>query len=531
MKKKFTTFVAFVLALAIAFPAVAFARPMDEVTQRVEEGVVYVPLRQAAEVHGWLVYWDRDSNTVFLMNPMGDMEFYDLYDLVELLDGFIENRVTWIPYEFADLIFSAPSITFTLTEEARDIALDDFDFLIEFILTNTPWESVIYRALGFEFLALAAFYRGMIESMEPITIPLYDEAFLRSIFPIHDGGTARELAANYLFIILDGMAFQLEGIGHLMPRMLDMYTAQYIGLIRGLNEPDVTPEVEAYLMHYVGAMMDPAAIWFYGEVEVNLDEPEPIWPAVPGNVQTEIITDEIAYMRIFSFLADSEYDDAIILPFLQEIVDFEHLIIDIRSNTGGAIYYPIQLLFSRLINEPVEVSGREFFSGGEAAYRLMNAMLALVMEEENVLSAEIIPITDFIAEHDLDLFNADDLERLDYVAFSRTVHDPAEDAVGFNGQIWLLVDGWSMSTSVLFASFATETGFATVVGENTSGVMVSAHMYTALPNTGIIWRTDIGYQTDARGRSLEVYGITPDIRNFEGMDALWTVLTIIAEME
>jgi len=59
--------------------------------------------------------------------------------------------------------------------------------------------------------------------------------------------------------------------------------------------------------------------------------------------------------------------------------------------------------------------------------------------------------------------------------------------------------------------------------------MGSSHIYIALPNTGIIWRIDIGYRTDAMGCSLEVYGIAPQVQNFEGMDALETVLELIAQ--
>jgi len=39
---------------------------------------------------------------------------------------------------------------------------------------------------------------------------------------------------------------------------------------------------------------------------------------------------------------------------------------------------------------------------------------------------------------------------------------------------------------------------------------------------------DIGSFTDDYGRSIEEHGVAPDIRNFPGMDALETVLAIIA---
>jgi len=91
------------------------------------------------------------------------------------------------------------------------------------------------------------------------------------------------------------------------------------------------------------------------------------------------------------------------------------------------------------------------------------------------------------------------------------------------------VDGQSASASVLATGMSLSSGFATVVGENTTGVKGVPMIYTPLPNTGILWRTDVAHVVDASGRSLEIYGLAPDIHNFDGMDALETVLALIAE--
>ena len=244
---------------------------------------------------------------------------------------------------------------------------------------------------------------------------------------------------------------------------------------------------------------------------------------------------EVAFLRINSFLANPLYDDDVILPFLQEVQDFDHLILDVRGNLGGLAMYFNEFILRRLISAPVEIGTREFFSGGDLAFGLMDATLQTMLYMESVVdwsslvSAEIMPIGDFLAEYDMPYFNAGDLARLDYVMLSRMEITPAYDSINFGGKVWLLVDGMSMSASVLAAETMIYTGIATVVGENTSGVMGSAHVYIALPNTGIIWRIDVGYRTDAYGRSLEVYGIAPQIRNFEDMDALETVLALIAQ--
>jgi hypothetical protein len=320
----------------------------------------------------------------------------------------------------------------------------------------------------------------------------------------------------------------LMGIGHLMPRTLDVYTAQYTSFMRNHYENLDNADERAFALLAQGAFIHPSALWFYGEIEVDMDEDSLSFPRLENNVQTAVLVpDEVALLRIHSFYTEPEYDDVYILPFLQEVSGFDHLIIDIRGNGGGLMSYPIRLLLERLINEPMYADEYEFFTGGEAVTALMEAVMKSALLLDSVPYAEILPSVDFIAEREMDLFDENDLERLVYVIVSRSIISPADDAVGFEGQIWLLVDGGSASASALFTMIAMETDLAIVVGENTSHIMGSTHMYIALPNTGIIWRTDLGYRTDAYGRSLEVYGIAPNIRNFEDMDALETVLEII----
>jgi hypothetical protein len=533
MKKKLSAVLAFVLILAIAFPNAAFADPIDDIPHRVEGDVVFVPLRQMAEAYGWTVVWERETGIVYLICPMGMLEYYYLDELVEATGGFIERGVTWIPLFIAINAFATlpmPTVTLELTEEAVAIALEDFDYMVGFVLENTPWDSVIGRMTGLGFEDFVNFYRGLIEERVPLTFTVLDEELLRAQIPYHGGDTPREVAANYLFMLLNFFAGELMGVGHLMPRTLDVYTAQYTGFIRGRHDEETSDEMKAYSELVFGAFSHPSAIWFYGKVEVDLDAEDSPFPQVPGNVFTSILVPgEVAFIRINTFLSDTEYDDAYILPFLQEVSGFDHLIIDIRENGGGLIYYPLELLFARLINESVYIDDYEFFAGGEAALALMEAAMQMVEDMNDVVHAEIVYAGDFITERGMEWFHEGDLERLDYVIVSRSLRHPADDAVGFEGQVWLLVDGFSASTSALFAMIAMETGFATVVGDNTSHIMGSTHMYIALPNTGIVWRTDIGYRTDAYGRSLEVYGIAPDIRNYGFLCALETVLAIIFE--
>jgi hypothetical protein len=546
MKKKALQLTALVLIIVLAMPAVAFAdHPAENLPQRIENGTVFVPMRDAAYAHGAGVGWDEADQSAWITFAAGDTWTFDLGEFLFMTGGFVERGVTWVPVEVVYFIFSdaftipAPLTTFTfaLTEQARDIALADFDYLIDFIVGNTPWDSVITRGLGFGFAEHAALHRGFIESMEPLTLVVADADEIRTVFPIQEGECARSLAANYLFLLLaNSFAPPLMGVGHLGPRTLDIYTAQITGFAREYHKQIRDGEYNYFLSALLDAFAHPSAVWFYGEVEIDLHAEDHPMPAIPDNVAAIILEPgEVAYLRISSFMSDPDYDDLVILPFLQKIKDYNHLIIDLRNNWGGLMSYFPNLIMKRLINEPLEIGDFEFFSGGDAAVALMDALIKTALRQlgdavgySEILYAEVLPAQAFIDGRGKGYFDPDDLAGLDHVVVSRSRMHPDDDAVGFSGRVWLLVDGFSASSSAAAAYMSLDTGFATVVGENTSGIMGSTHMYIALPQTGIIWRADIGYRTDGDGNSLEIYGIAPDIRNLPGMDALETTLTVIA---
>jgi len=549
MKKIRSTVVALLLALIMAVPTVIMASPTPQ-----DAGLI--PIRAFFEDLGGVAQWqgeDRsihisiDGGTVVLF--AGQTTAYVNGVAVLLEDGvsmwqntsFIsENDLMLLLTSFVETL--STSIAFYLTEEARDIVLYDFDYMVNAILENSVWDNVLDRAvlnqMEMDFSTYVLMFKGFIEAMEPIHMTVMDEAALRTQFPIKDGDDARSIAANYLFAVLAlEFAPPFMGIGHLGLRTLDMYTALLTGFLRQYHDETLDSENNLLLQMLIETYTHPSAIWLYGETEVDLNaDVRDAFANIPGNIIAEIIVpDEVAFLRINSFLANPLYDDLVILPFLQEIQDFDHLILDVRSNVGGLAMYFNEFILRRLISQPVEIGTREFFAGGDLAVGLMDATLYSKLNMESVVdwsrlvSAEIVTIDDFLELNNMPYFDAGDLMGLDYVMLSSVEITPAYDSINFGGKIWLLVDGMSMSASVLAAEALIYTGLATVVGENTSGVMGSSHMYIALPNTGIIWRIDIGYRTDAMGRSLEVYGITPDIRNFADMDALETVLALIAE--
>jgi C-terminal processing protease CtpA/Prc len=73
--------------------------------------------------------------------------------------------------------------------------------------------------------------------------------------------------------------------------------------------------------------------------------------------------------------------------------------------------------------------------------------------------------------------------------FINGIHYAPQDSIGFNGKIYLLIDGNVFSSAEAFATFAKSTGFATLVGENTGGDGIGIDpAICALPNSGYTFR-------------------------------------------
>lgn len=427
-----------------------------------------------------------------------------------------------------------------LTPAAQEIVLADFDYLAELILTNMPAQVITPRRFGITMEELLDLMRSLIVDFEPI----------ESLHPLIMGGDIpwgstdplptddHEIAQHYLSSLLMWLAVEIENLGHLGPRDFNTYWEQLEHAAAAFHQSEVVDG----RMYYSGelgwdirlaqsrfdAFSAEATLNFFGVELADLDlyrDLSDIGFREADNIITEIIEDgHIARFRIRGFSNNPGFDSEILFPFLEEVQDFDHLIIDLRGNPGGWGHYFPDYIVSTLIDEPVIAYKNEFFMSGELAYRI--AEYALV---DWFGSADEIQVAaDFVAQNDFPYFNYDDLATLTYVISWRRVIEPREDNIPFNGKIWLLVDNGSASASESAAIISATSGFATVVGSNTTGVTGTMHTYVTLPNTGVLFRIDTGYTIDQYGRLMEEFGVTPDIVVPIGTNILDYLLEIIA---
>ena len=533
MKKTKTAIVALVLAIMMAIPTMAMANQAAPTPE--EAGLI--PIRAFFEDLGADVEWQGEDRSIHIAIEGGNIILFAdqtdvfingfptyLYDAVVLWQStsFISERdLAWLlPAVF---VLAVEMTTFYLCEESRDMALYDFDLLVRYTFENAVWDYVVYRRFGFTLEELFAQSRLMIENMIPLTVPLLDVFAINMV----DGDDTRSMAANYLyFLLVFNVSIPIVATGHLDTVGMDIYALMMYLLLGMYDDYGFTHPL-------LGPLTDPVTHWFYADRIDGLEVAA--WSQNLDNAWTQsIIPGEVALLGISCFMNSPELDNAVIFPFLQEIEDYSHLIIDLRGNGGGNTGLFNRLVLSRIINEPLPHTHYEFFTGGNMAvamsyFSVNNPMGRIIDMAVEIVDSRIVSAADFVQQNNMINFNQYPLTALHYVAIWEELLHPADDGVNFSGNIWLLVDSGSGSATAGVTRKALSTGFATVVGENTSNIMAPT-MYdlVVLPNTGILWRIDTGFMPDATGRLPEIYGLAPNIRNHPGMDALETVMALIA---
>lgn len=219
----------------------------------------------------------------------------------------------------------------------------------------------------------------------------------------------------------------------------------------------------------------------------------------------DIVEGKIGYIYIPQMISyyNMGKDIELIDKYLNNIKEYQALIIDIRGNGGGDSYYWISYLVPKLIDKVYENTTYSFWKDGE----IINNYLK---------KSKIKYLTGFGEVKDLDTKELVNLpvevkEDFKYYIQNTMEISPSEDSINFKGNIYLLVDKLVYSSSESFASFAKQTGFATLIGERTGGDGIGSDpLLHMLPNSGYVLRFSKDMGTTADGTSNEEFKTEPD---------------------
>ncbi|MCL2854535.1 MAG: S41 family peptidase [Defluviitaleaceae bacterium] len=419
--------------------------------------------------------------------------------------------------------------------------LYDFHYLIRLMEDTFPHFGVVYRNFGVDVRQLAdeameriANHPGMddnilFDEIADLFIPLlpvvHAQPLFYQTFPLWK---YRFGGAGVGQLISEGSAFNANTFNNV--RSIEFYERQ-----RQAGW-DMTPQTEEAFA------LRPA-------IHTDLDN-FPVQPAWNRIAATYIIEEgRIAYMNIPTFMHHGAggIERGSLFNFYTEIQDYEHLIIDIRNNGGGYTFFWENNIMLPLSNNAPVVPIYNFFPQSERGLKFAQIFAddhyqkgigadLVTSESFSANYAYPISISEFLNDRQFPYLNQSDLQYLGYVVpLTQSVRNLNPmwyvPEIPFHGQIWLLINPVNASSASMFARHAKDSGFATLVGEQTGGHFGAGtlRIFFPLPNTGIIVTWDVGYKTDQYGRSWEEFRVMPHHQNMPGMDALETVLFLINE--
>lgn len=173
-----------------------------------------------------------------------------------------------------------------------------------------------------------------------------------------------------------------------------------------------------------------------------------------ANYTDSIINENIALMSFRSFSQPAiENDNPKIAEFLNDIKDFEYLILDIQENGGGAESYWKNCIVAQLISEPIIYSTYKVLKNGKVNREYYPDFFDQATELKKTSYFSNLP---------------DELMKDYSVKEYKDTINP-ENSVLFEGEVFVIISNKVFSSSEGFAQFCKMTKWAILVGEQTGG--------------------------------------------------------------
>lgn len=364
-----------------------------------------------------------------------------------------------------------------LTAEQK---LEDFEHLFHTIIENYPFLGVNKRLNGVDWKAKHSYF------VDKIANTSTNEEFFNSLSSI-----LMDLNNSHTHMLEQDMVINLW--------------ESYYHLINQIGE-------ETWFMNNFNALNDPRVIKRYGLEELELKEVKEgeseskVIEQHPNAQVQSIIQGKVGYIKIPRMVPPRyrEKDEKLIREFLFEIQSYQALVIDIRGNTGGDSGYWIDFLVPKIVDRIYKFETYYFLNRGDIARRFIDFHIkntpTLNINRKDMLETEALPN---LPNEVFEKFG-------NYYINYTMIIEPAIDSIGFSGNIYLLVDRFVFSSAEMFAAFAKETGFATLVGETTGGDGLGTNPWLeVLPNSGFVARFPILMGTTSNGTVNEEFKTVP----------------------
>lgn len=396
------------------------------------------------------------------------------FGLINLLSGAIVLVI--------GLNFLTPVVYGLSTEEK----LEDFDYLYTVISENYPLLSANERVFGFNWLEKEQLYRRNIEHNTK------DESGVisNSMYAAEMGKITRELYNNLTHPITRNFFW-----GHQV-----LTNPQYSNNFELWNEVLKDENVLSWYDFQLAEGQEPPTP--YAGIGIDFVHADNYRRNIRSFRTGIVVPGEVAYLRVFG-MSDLrvEADGKLIREFLEEIKDYNQLLIDVRDNGGGIDEYWMQNLVAPLIKEELSVDNY-FFVRGEYSKRFYDSR-----------GIELFPVTELDSEL-LASFPEGIEEGFQYYGI-HTVSIESKNPVDFKGDIYLLTNRGSHGSTERFANFVRGANLATIVGDFTAcNAPIFEPILFSLPNSGMVIRYRGELVINSDGNISSHVGIVPDVRIF-----------------
>ncbi|WP_100065826.1 S41 family peptidase [Miniphocaeibacter massiliensis] len=223
------------------------------------------------------------------------------------------------------------------------------------------------------------------------------------------------------------------------------------------------------------------------------------------NLSMGILNGDIGYIGIKSMATPNEEskkflkDKENLEKFLIKNEKSKALIIDIRNNGGGASRYWSDFILPMVIDKEYLNPEYSFFKSGD--------LLNKAIFNSGAKKIDYDKLEDF-PKKTLDI-----VKKFDKFSKWEDTVEPNENSIKFKGNIYLLVNKKVYSSSEKLATFSKESGFATLIGEQTGGDGIGSDpMVIALPKTGYLLRFPKQLGVTGKGSINEKDKTLPDYK-------------------